>query len=70
MLDQIVVALLPVAAGCGWFYCEKTKSSRSETAKTALNFEYFNGLNHILNEEQDKAIEAFIKLIEVKLSHP
>ena len=61
MLDQIVVALLPVAAGCGWFYCDKTKSSRSETAKTALKYEYFNGLNHILNEEQDKAIEAFIK---------
>ena len=66
MLDQFVVALLPIAAGCGWFYCDKTKGGRSDSAKTISSFEYFHGLNHMLNEEQDKAIEAFIKLIEVK----
>lgn len=35
------------------------------TKKTKVNKDYFKGLNFLLNEETDKAIEAFIKALEV-----
>ena len=58
--------LLPVAAGTGWW---AARSSNRRTARkrddAALRTDYFQGINYLLNEQPDKAIEVFIKLIEV-----
>ena len=39
--------------------------SRKKGTSNNVNLEYFKGLNFLLNEEPDKAIEVFIKALEV-----
>ncbi|MFL6654871.1 MAG: lipopolysaccharide assembly protein LapB [Sulfurifustis sp.] len=56
--------LLPLAAASGWFvarYDAKRQSAKSFDLPSA----YFKGLNFLLNEQPDKAIEIFIQVLEV-----
>jgi lipopolysaccharide biosynthesis regulator YciM len=58
--------LLPVAAASGWFVGRYGKHRReSAAAADDLRSNYFKGINYLLNEQPDKAIEAFIKVLEV-----
>ena len=50
--------LLPVAAASGWL------TARFKKRQKSLSPDYFKGLNYLLNEEADKAIDVFIKLID------
>ena len=58
--------LLPVAAGTGWWFA---RSATRETARKresgGLRSDYFKGINYLLNEQPDKAIEVFIKFLKV-----
>lgn len=64
MLDLFWL-LLPVAAASGW-YLAKRDSHRKHTAFiSGLSPDYFKGLNYLLNEQTDKAIEVFVKMLEV-----
>jgi lipopolysaccharide assembly protein B len=65
ILHNIVIALLPVAAGCGWYIRDYANKSDARKLKQPARKYYFNGLNHIINEEADKAVDEFVKLIEV-----
>ena len=57
--------LLPLAALSGWWIGRR--SFRSSYNQKSGNFhpEYFKGLNFVLNEQPDKAIEVFIRMLEV-----
>lgn len=59
--------LLPVAAASGWFVARA--ESHRKPPKSGGRFDlpeaYFRGLNFLLNEQPDKAIEVFIKVLEV-----
>ena len=57
-------ALLPVAFLSGWWLARRSGSLRSGAERNALSSDYFRGLNYLLNEEQDKAIEVFLRLAE------
>jgi len=58
--------LLPVAAGTGWLAARGATRQTSRKRETgSLRSDYFQGINYLLNEQPDKAIEVFIKLIEV-----
>ena len=60
-------ALLPLAALAfvlGWWASRRASARRSGAAVNELSSDYFRGLNYLLNEEQDKAIEVFLKLAE------
>jgi lipopolysaccharide assembly protein B len=58
--------LLPLAAVSGWLI-GRFGNRRRESAAAAedLRSNYFKGINYLLNEQPDKAIEAFIKVLEV-----
>jgi len=58
MIDLLWL-LLPVAAASGWVTAHFKKRQNS------LSPDYFKGLNYLLNEEADKAIDVFIQLIDV-----
>ncbi len=62
MIDLLWL-LLPIAAASGWLVARYQKGLQS--TNSSLSADYFKGLNHLLNEEPDKAIDIFIKLIEV-----
>ncbi len=60
-----LLLLLPAAAASGWFAASRGAGfSRSKSANN-LPGAYFRGLNFLINEQPDKAIELFLKVLEV-----
>jgi lipopolysaccharide biosynthesis regulator YciM len=57
--------LLPVAAASGWWIGMRTSMHFRSQNNSELSSDYFKGLNYLLNEQPDKAIEVFIKMVEV-----
>ena len=57
--------LLPVAAYSGWFAARRTHGGGPERRSSRVPPEYFRGLNYLLNEQPDKAIEVFVRMAEV-----
>jgi len=65
MIALYVLALLiPVAFVSGWWTARSAGAKRSGAQVSELSSDYFRGLNYLLNEEQDKAIEVFLRLAE------
>lgn len=61
----VVLALLPVAAASGFLLARHHYSRRDRRDSTDLSSSYFRGLNYLLNEQPDKAIEVFLRLAEI-----
>jgi lipopolysaccharide assembly protein B len=57
--------LLPVAAGSGWWLAHRHYERSLIRRPHGMHPEYLKGLNYVLNEQPDKAIEVFIRLLEV-----
>ena len=65
MLEYFLLLLLPVAIYFGWWLA-KSFDRRSSNKRTQLfSNQYFQGLNYLLNEQPDKAIQVFLELAEV-----
>ena len=62
---MIIIWLLPVAAFSGWLYGRRSNASSGISNQGGLHPEYFKGLNYVLKEQPDKAIEVFFKMLEV-----
>src|SRR4030042_5442305 len=59
-----MLLVFPLFFGMGWLAARiDIKQLLSESS--ALPRSYFQGLNFLLNEQQDKAIEAFIEVVKV-----
>ncbi len=56
--------LLPVAAFSGWYFARKPNAKELKS-ELGLSQRYVRGVNYILNEQPDKAIDIFIKMLEV-----
>lgn len=59
-----LVPLVPAAFALGWWSASRFGAKRSSADVSELSSDYFRGLNYLLNEEQDKAIEVFLRLAE------
>jgi len=65
-MQELFWLLLPVAAASGWLVARKSGYKDKEDVKSFdLGSGYFKGLNYLLNEEPDKAIEVFIEMVEI-----
>ena len=60
----VLFVLLPLAAVSGWLV-GRGATQRRNRQRRELSSQYFRGINYLLNEESDKAIEEFLKLAEV-----
>lgn len=58
--------LLPVAAASGWLLGKKPEK-RISFNKVNLPKEYYAGLNYLLNEQPDRAVDVFLKLVEIDI---
>ena len=56
---------LPIAALCGWVVGRRGGQRHSENQVSRLSSTYFRGLNYLLNEQPDKAIELFLHIAEL-----
>ena len=61
----LLFLLLPVAAFSGWVLGRRRSERTSGARVSELSTSYFRGLNYLLNEQQDKAIEVFLKLADI-----
>ncbi|MCC6592849.1 MAG: lipopolysaccharide assembly protein LapB [Xanthomonadales bacterium] len=57
--------LLPIAAWSGWLAGRRGGERRSGERFSRLSQTYFSGLNYLLNEQPDKALEVFLKIAEL-----
>lgn len=57
--------LLPIAAATGWLIGRRGGERHSDSQVSRLSTTYFRGLNYLLNEQQDKAIEVFLRIAEL-----
>ncbi len=59
-----LLLLLPLAAASGWWAARRSDARRGASGSSA-DPSFFRGLNYLLNEQPDKAIDVFLKLAEV-----
>ena len=64
MFDAFGLALLlmPMAAALGWYLRSRV---RPPEAQPAPNTDYLQGVQYLVNDETDKAMDVFIRLLEV-----
>ncbi|HCU89192.1 MAG TPA: lipopolysaccharide assembly protein LapB [Gammaproteobacteria bacterium] len=64
----LVGILLPIAALSGWYFGRKEVGANSirRVHGSGVPQDYFKGLNYLLNDRPDKAIEVFIKVLKVE----
>jgi lipopolysaccharide biosynthesis regulator YciM len=65
-VQDLLWLLLPLAAASGWYaaYLDQRRK-KSLLSDNSLSQDYFRGINHLLNEQPDKAIEVFTQMLEV-----
>ena len=61
---ELLFLLLPVAAASGWWIGRRVEPSRRSVA-SASHPAFLRGLNYLLDEQPDKAIDVFLELAEV-----
>ncbi|MCB1630095.1 MAG: tetratricopeptide repeat protein, partial [Xanthomonadales bacterium] len=62
----LLVLILLAGVTLGWVLARRFGAGRLHASESpALRDDYFKGINFLLNEQPDQAIEVFIKLLEV-----
>jgi lipopolysaccharide biosynthesis regulator YciM len=65
-LDPPVIAiLLALAVFTGWFFGRRTQRNVRRAARRRLPADYFTGLNFLINEQPDRAVEVFTRMVDV-----
>ncbi len=57
--------LLPAAAASGWWAALYSQRKRRRISQARFHSAYGQGLNYLLNEQPDKAVEVLVQLVEV-----
>ena len=63
---EYLILLLPVAAASGWLAAKRSLRLQQERQCEAdMDSAYYRGLNYLVNEQPDKAIDVFVSMLEV-----
>ncbi len=65
MVELALFLLLPVAMYFGWWFARTLEKRSVGKRRQLFSNQYFQGLNYLLNEQPDKAIQVFLELAEV-----
>lgn len=65
MLEYLPWLLVPVTIYFGWWLSKNYDRALTRRKNRSFNDQYFQGLNYLLNEQPDKAIQVFLELAEV-----
>ncbi|WP_026339154.1 lipopolysaccharide assembly protein LapB [Psychromonas ossibalaenae] len=64
-MQEIFFLLLPVAAFYGWYMGVRSVHQKNQKKGNKLSRDYVQGLNFLLGDQPDKAVDHFIALLEV-----
>lgn len=64
MITDLLLLLLPVAAASGWMMATRDEN-KTLVQQHKVPKDYLVGLNFLLNEQPDRAVDVFIKMLEV-----
>ncbi len=64
-MEALCFLLAIAALASAWYLGYRAKQTSNESQKLNLPRDYLVGLNFLLNEEPDKAVDVFIKMLEV-----
>jgi lipopolysaccharide biosynthesis regulator YciM len=64
-MTELLFLLLPVAAAYGWFYGRNSLRQESLKQKASVARNLSSGLNFLLTDQEDKAIEQLLTLMEM-----
>lgn len=62
---ELLFLLLPIAAAYGWYMGNRNARHRRQEQEHHLSRQYVAGLNLLLSDESDKAVDLFIELLQV-----
>ncbi|NGN97795.1 lipopolysaccharide assembly protein LapB [Grimontia sp. S25] len=62
---ELLFLLLPIAAGYGWYMGNRNARHRRQDQSHHLSRQYVAGLNLLLSDQSDKAVDLFIELLQV-----
>ena len=62
---ELLFLLLPVAAAYGWVMGRNSLRSAQRKQSSILSTHYYKGLNFLLSDQPDKAVDTLIKMISV-----
>lgn len=62
---ELLFLLLPIAAAYGWYMGNRNARHRKEDQSHHLSRQYVAGLNMLLSDQPDKAVDLFIELLQV-----
>jgi len=65
-MQELLFLLLPVAMAYGWFMGRNSIKQNDQTAKQDLSIKYSTGLNYLLSNQQDKAIDYLLDALKVE----
>ncbi|OGT36229.1 MAG: hypothetical protein A3F11_06710 [Gammaproteobacteria bacterium RIFCSPHIGHO2_12_FULL_37_14] len=64
-MKLVWILLILIAIGIAWLLGYRSRPQEKESRKIIIPRDYLTGLNFLLNEETDKAVDIFIKMLEV-----
>lgn len=62
---EILFLLLPIAAAYGWYMGNRSAQQDKQMQSYQISRQYVTGLNLLLSEQSDKAVDHFIELLQV-----
>ncbi|WP_392565549.1 lipopolysaccharide assembly protein LapB [Utexia brackfieldae] len=61
---ELLFLLLPIAAGYGWYMGSRNARQRYQNNSNRLSREYVDGLNFLLSNQKDKAVDLFLDMLK------
>jgi lipopolysaccharide assembly protein B len=61
---ELLFLLLPIAAGYGWYMGDRNAKQKHLNQSNRLSREYVDGLNFLLSNQKDKAVDLFLDMLK------
>lgn len=61
----LLAILFVIAAGAGWAFARYADSRERQADAAQLSADYYRGLNYLLNQKPDEALEVFMRMMEL-----
>ena len=61
---ELLFLLLPVAALYGWYMGRRNAKKDQETVQNQFSRDYMTGLNFLLSNQQEKAVDLFLSMLQ------